>query len=98
MVDTGIDIAIQIWKIQTWCSRISSRALVNLLTMELAHGTMMAGILVADGRRYSTWSNSRMAAALGDDGEGGIADKMWLSAIDWCENIRCRHNLAIIRR
>jgi len=54
----------------------------------LAHGTMMAGILVADGHMKGVAPDVTlgMAAALGDDGEGGNSgdQNVVASAIDWC--------------
>ena len=54
----------------------------------LAHGTMMAGILVADGhmKGIAPGVTLGMAAALGDDGEGGNSGDQNLvaSAIEWC--------------
>ena len=46
----------------------------------LAHGTMMAGILVADGhmKGVAPGVTLGMAAALGDDGEEIVVTKMWL--------------------
>ena len=54
----------------------------------LAHGTMMAGILVSDGHFKGVAPNVvlGMAAALGDDGEGGNSgdQNVVSSAIEWC--------------
>ena len=54
----------------------------------LAHGTMMAGILVADGylKGVAPGVTLGMAAALGDDGEGGNSgdQNIVASAIEWC--------------
>ena len=54
----------------------------------LAHGTMMAGILVSDGylKGVSPDVVLGMAAALGDDGEGGNSgdQNVVSSAIEWC--------------
>ena len=54
----------------------------------LAHGTMMAGILVADGHFKGVAPNVvlGMAAALGDDGEGGNSGDQTIvsKAIEWC--------------
>jgi serine protease AprX len=54
----------------------------------LAHGTMMAGILVADGylTGVAPGVTLGMAAALGDDGKGGNSGNQNIvaSAIEWC--------------
>ncbi len=54
----------------------------------LSHGTMMAGILIADGYLDGVAPDVTlgMAAALGDDGEGGNSgdDSLVASAIEWC--------------
>jgi len=54
----------------------------------LAHGTMMSGILVADGylKGVAPGVTLGMAAALGDDGEGGNSGNQNIvaSAIEWC--------------
>tara|TARA_B100000925_G_scaffold206196_1_gene156755 strand:+ start:2317 stop:3540 length:1224 start_codon:yes stop_codon:yes gene_type:complete len=54
----------------------------------LAHGTMMAGILVSDGYLEGVAPNVKlgMAAALDDDGEGGNSgdQNVVSSAIEWC--------------
>ncbi len=54
----------------------------------MAHGTMMAGILVSDGylKGVAPGVTIGMAAALGDDGFGGNSgdQNVVASAIDWC--------------
>jgi len=54
----------------------------------LAHGTMMAGIVAADGYMVGAAPNVvlGMAAALGDDGEGGNTgnEEVVANAIEWC--------------
>ena len=54
----------------------------------LAHGTMMAGILVSDGylKGVAPGVTLGMAAALGDDGNGGNSgdQNVVASAIEWC--------------
>ena len=54
----------------------------------LSHGTMMAGILIADGYLEGVAPDVvlGMAAALGDDGEGGNSgdDSLVANAIEWC--------------
>jgi serine protease AprX len=55
---------------------------------KLAHGTMMAGILVSDGylQGVAPGVTLGMAAALGDDGDGGNSgdENTVASAIEWC--------------
>jgi len=54
----------------------------------LAHGTMMAGILIADGHMKGAAPGATigMAAALGDDGDGSNSGEETLvaDAIEWC--------------
>lgn len=54
----------------------------------LSHGTMMAGILVSDGYLNGVAPSVTlgMAAALGDDGEGGNSgdESLVANAIEWC--------------
>ncbi|MBT4982230.1 MAG: S8 family serine peptidase [Euryarchaeota archaeon] len=54
----------------------------------LAHGTMMAGILVADGylQGVAPRVTLGMAAALGEDGSGGNSgdEELVANAIEWC--------------
>ena len=89
MVDTGIDIShpdledtdLVFKDFFTGSSQPSDNG-------NLAHGTMMAGILVADGhmKGVAPGVTLGMAAALGDDGEGGNSgdQNVVASAIDWC--------------
>jgi serine protease AprX len=55
---------------------------------DLAHGTMMAGILVSDGylRGVAPGVTLGMAAALDDDGEGSNTgdENTVANAIEWC--------------
>ena len=89
MVDTGIDpshsdlesINLVFKDFITGSDQISDQG-------SLAHGTMMAGILVSDGylKGVAPGVTLGMAAALGDDGEGGNSgdQNVVASAIEWC--------------
>ena len=89
MVDTGIDITHSdfetidlVYKdFLTGSNEIADHGV-------LAHGTMMAGILVADGylTGVAPGVTLGMASALGDDGEGGNSGNQNIvaSAIEWC--------------
>lgn len=89
MVDTGIDtshsdlesIDLVFKDFVTGSNKISDQG-------SLAHGTMMAGILVSDGylKGVAPGVTLGMAAALGDDGDGGNSgdQNVVASAIEWC--------------
>ena len=89
MVDTGIDtthpdlhdVELEFKDFISGSSEPADRGI-------LAHGTMMAGILVADGylKGVAPGVTLGMAAALGDDGEGGNSgdQNIVASAIEWC--------------
>ena len=89
MVDTGIDpshsdlesIDLVFKDFITGSNQISDQG-------SLAHGTMMAGILVSDGylKGVAPGVTLGMAAALGDDGDGGNSgdQNVVASAIEWC--------------
>ena len=89
MVDTGIDpshsdlesIDLIFKDFITGSNQVSDQG-------SLAHGTMMAGILVSDGylKGVAPGVTLGMAAALGDDGEGGNSgdQNVVASAIEWC--------------
>ena len=89
MVDTGIDVShpdltgldLVFKDFITGSSEPTERG-------SLAHGTMMAGILVADGYLQGIAPDVTlgMAAALGDDGDGGNSgdQNVVASAIEWC--------------
>ena len=89
MVDTGIDpshsdlesIDLIFKDFITGSNQISDQG-------SLAHGTMMAGILVSDGylKGVAPGVTLGMAAALGDDGNGGNSgdQNVVASAIEWC--------------
>ena len=89
MVDTGIDpshsdlesIDLIFKDFITGSNQVSDQG-------SLAHGTMMAGILVSDGylKGVAPGVTLGMAAALGDDGDGGNSgdQNVVASAIEWC--------------
>ena len=89
MVDTGIDpshtdlesMDLIFKDFITGSNKISDQG-------SLAHGTMMAGILVSDGylKGVAPGVTLGMAAALGDDGDGGNSgdQNVVASAIEWC--------------
>lgn len=89
MVDTGIDpshtdlesMDLIFKDFITGSNKISDQG-------SLAHGTMMAGILVSDGylKGVAPGVTLGMAAALGDDGKGGNSgdQNVVSSAIEWC--------------
>lgn len=89
MVDTGIDpshsdlesIDLVFKDFITGSNQISDLG-------SLAHGTMMAGILASDGylKGVAPGVTLGMAAALGDDGDGGNSgdQNVVASAIEWC--------------
>ena len=89
MVDTGIDITHSDFEtIDLVYKDFISGSNEIVDRGVLAHGTMMAGILVADGylTGVAPGVTLGMAAALGDDGEGGNSGNQNIvaSAIEWC--------------
>ena len=89
MVDTGIDTTHpDLQSIDLVFKDFVRGAAEPIERGSLAHGTMMAGILVADGylEGVAPGVTLGMAAALGDDGDGGNSGEQntVASAIDWC--------------
>jgi serine protease AprX len=89
MVDTGIDISHpDLADIEVEFKDFVGASLVPVDYGNLAHGTLMAGILVADGymKGVAPGVTFGMAAALGDNGEGSNSgdERLVADAIDWC--------------
>ncbi len=89
MVDTGIDAEHPDFKNLNLVFRdFSSGSSEPVDRGSLAHGSMMAGIVAADGYLIGAAPNVvlGMAAALGDDGEGGNSgnEQIVANAIQWC--------------
>lgn len=89
MVDTGIDAEHPDFKNLNLVFRdFSSGSSEPVDRGSLAHGSMMAGIVAANGYLIGAAPNVvlGMAAALGDDGEGGNSgnEQIVANAIQWC--------------
>jgi subtilisin family serine protease len=89
MVDTGIDTAHSDFEnLQLVFRDFTTGSSEPVDRGSLAHGTMMAGIVAADGYMVGAAPNIvlGMAAALGDDGEGGNtgSEQVVANAIEWC--------------
>ncbi|MAH91100.1 MAG: hypothetical protein CMA11_04960 [Euryarchaeota archaeon] len=89
MVDTGIDMTHPDLKNTDLVFKdFSTGSSEPVERGNLAHGTMMSGILVSDGylQGIAPGVTLGMAAALGDDGEGGNSgdQDVVASAIEWC--------------
>lgn len=89
MVDTGIDAGHPDFKNMNLVFKdFSSGSSDPIDRGSLAHGSMMAGIVAANGYLVGAAPNVvlGMAAALGDDGEGGNSgnEQIVANAIQWC--------------
>jgi len=89
MVDTGIDLSHpDLSNVELEFKDFVGDSSVPVDHGNLAHGTLMAGILVADGymKGVAPGVIFGMAAALGDNGEGSNSgdENLVADAIDWC--------------
>ena len=89
MVDTGIDASHPDFEDLNLVFRdFSTGSSQPIDRGSLAHGTMMAGIVAADGHIHGAAPGVTlgMAAALGDDGNGGNTgdEQIVANAIEWC--------------
>jgi len=92
MVDTGIDISHpDLSNIDLEFKDFIGSSSEPVDHGNLAHGTLMAGILVADGylEGVAPGVTFGMAAALGDNGEGSNSgdERLVADAIDWCRAV-----------
>ena len=89
MVDTGIDLSHpDLQNVDLVFKDFFTGSSQAIDRGTLSHGTMMAGILVSDGylNGVAPGVTLGMAAALGDDGEGGNSgdESLVANAIEWC--------------
>ena len=89
MVDTGIDLSHpDLEGVEVQFKDFVSNSAQPVDYGNLAHGTMMAGILVSDGYLYGVAPGVTlgMAAALGDNGDGTNSgdERLVADAIRWC--------------
>ena len=89
MVDTGLDLSHpDLEGVEVQFKDFVSNSAQPIDYGNLAHGTMMAGILVSDGYLYGVAPGVTlgMAAALGDNGDGTNSgdERLVADAIRWC--------------